>query len=161
MVSTNAAGRTDAFSSPFPYRSANQRSVCGSERRSNAAIRSFRRQAETKRAQFASTRRRTRPLNSGARDCSRQSPRVSFDPLRLRIGCEGIPASPAMHSDCISAGDESLPGSPDGSLPYRPNGILGPSSIWGVLSSFLPCRSGDPVHLCRYTKRHGKTVSVP
>ena len=104
MVSTNAAGRTDAFSSTFPYRSANERSVCGSERRSNAAIRSFRRQAETKRAQFASTRRRTRPLNSGAHDCSDQSPRVSFDPLRLRIGCEGLPASPAMHSDCIGTG---------------------------------------------------------
>ena len=79
-------------SCPFVFlnRTANQRSVCGSERRSNVAIRSFRRQAETERAQFASTRRRTRPLNSGAHDCSDQSPRVSFDPLRLRIGCEGF-----------------------------------------------------------------------
>ena len=82
----------------------------------------------------------------------------------IRSGCEsvrGIPASPAMHSDCISAGGESLPGSPDGSLPYRPNSILGPSSIWGVMSSFLLYRSGDPVHLCRYIKRHDKTVAVP
>ena len=90
MVSTNAAGRTDAFSSSFPYRSANQRSVCGSERRSNTAIRSFRRQAETKRAQFASTRRRTRPLNSGAHDCSGQSLRVSFDPPRPADRSRGV-----------------------------------------------------------------------
>ena len=58
----------------------------------------------------------------------------------IRSGCgsvRGIPASPAMHSDCIGAGGESLPGSLDGSLPYRPNGILGPSSIWGVMLSFL------------------------
>lgn len=122
------------------------------------------------------------PAELGRDDHFRRRRLCPSDPSRPRIGCGGIPALPAMRSDRIGTGDESLPGSLDGSMPHRPSGFpifpaaLRQSENMAIINSersarrtnrahrSFSCRAGVAsrrVWIAGHRKRHGKTADLP